>query len=134
MVSPFNPGKHHTYESVIGVIPHEYVHTVIYRMNPKTPLWLDEGIALYLTNGAPLGDINNYNIPSFDDIQTNNPIKFSNIGGYSLAHTYVEYLNDEYGFDKVIDFISGTLSYEETFGVTSEEIYNGWVQYLNSKY
>ena len=45
------------------------------------------------------------NIPSYNDIKTRNTIKFANIGGYMLSHTYIEYLNREYGWDKVLKLI-----------------------------
>lgn len=133
MVSPLNPGKYHTYKSVINAIPHEYVHTVIYRLNPNTPLWINEGIALYLTNGEKLNNLDNIRLPKFEEIQTESSLEFSKIGGYQLAHTYIEYLENEFGFNSIINFLKEDLSYKKAFGLESKEIYENWILYLTNK-
>jgi len=133
LTSPANPGKVHTYSSNKYEVLHEMVHAYISILNPKIKLWLAEGTALYLTNGeqfnsAPLADI-----PSYSDIQTQNPIKFSNMGGYSFANTYIEYIDHTYGWDKVLDLIK-TEDYDGVFGKSGQEIYSEWVNYLKSNY
>lgn len=134
LVSPLNPGTEHTKESVIDVIPHEYVHAIIYQINPKTPLWINEGIALYLTNGKPMTGYLKNDLPTYKEIQTSNPIKFANIYGYEFAHTYIEFLDKTYGFNQIITFLKSDLSYEDSFGKTSEELYDEWLTYLSQTY
>jgi len=133
LVSPLNPGPDHSKESIIGVIPHEYVHTIIYQLNPKTPLWMNEGIALYLTNGKDMASYESDYAPSFEDIQTSNPIKFARVDGYAYAQTYIEYLDITYGFDAILEFINGDLSYEDAFDQSEKKLYDGWIEYLRSK-
>lgn len=134
IVSPNNPGDYHDKETVIGVIPHEYVHTIIYRINPDTPLWINEGLALYLTNGAALDYVVESMLPSFDNIQTDNSIEFSNMGGYTYAHTYIDYLSQTYGFDLLMDFLHGSQSYETYYNKTAKELYGEWIVYLLDTY
>ncbi|WPX09263.1 hypothetical protein [Anaerocellum danielii] len=107
LTSPANPGRLHTYESVKQSLLHEMVHTYEYLINPKMKKWLKEGVALYLTNGGQLkkGALQNVKIPSFEDIQTENPIKFANIGGYIFADTYIQYLDKKYGWNKVLQLL-----------------------------
>jgi hypothetical protein len=69
-------------------------------------------------------------IPSYKEICTKNPIEFSNIGGYSLAHTYIEYLSNEYGWSKVLELLK-TENYTEIFGKPASEIYSEWTAYIS---
>lgn len=59
---------------------------------------------------------------------TNNLLTFSNCGGDTFAHTYIEYLDVTYGWDNVLAFIE-TEDYESCFGKSKKEIYNEWVNY-----
>ena len=131
LTSPANPGKVHTYSNNKYAALHEMVHAYISILNPKIKLWLTEGTALYLTNGEKFNTSLLSNIPSYSDIQTQNPIKFSNMGGYDFANTYIEYIDNTYGWDEVLDLIK-TGDYEGVFGKSGEEIYSEWVNYLKS--
>lgn len=131
LTSPAHPGKSHDYENVKNAVLHEMVHAYVSVINPDISLWLTEGMALYLSNGEPL-DRRFFlfsNMPSYKEINTNNPIKFSNIGGYSLAHTYIEYLDVTYGWDKVMEIVR-TENYKEAIGKSKEETYAEWVRYI----
>ncbi|MCR5166197.1 MAG: hypothetical protein K6C13_03120 [Oscillospiraceae bacterium] len=132
LTSPANPGKAHTYDDNKYAVLHEIVHAYISVINPKIKLWLTEGMALYLSNGDEFHKeyIDNFGIPSYKDTQTINPITFSDCGGYTFAHTYIVYLDDTYGWDKVTELVE-TEDYEKVFDKSSKEIYNEWVSYLN---
>lgn len=135
LTSPANPGKVHNYNDNKFAVLHEMVHAYVSILNPKIRLWLTEGLALYLANGEPFykSYLNYLDIPSYSDIQTKNPIKFSNMGGYSLAHTYIEYLDVTYGWDKVLELIK-TEDYIKVFGISEKEIYSKWLDYINNYY
>ena len=133
LTSPANPGKVHTYSNNKYAALHEMVHAYISILNPKIKLWLTEGTALYLTNGEKFNADILADIPSYSDIQTKNPIKFSNMGGYDFANTYIEYIDNTYGWDKVLSLIK-TEDYEGVFGKSGQEIYSEWVNYLKSNY
>ncbi|MCH5263416.1 MAG: hypothetical protein J1F42_10915, partial [Lachnospiraceae bacterium] len=98
-------------------------------------LWMTEGTALYLSNGEAFYKIylNYIAIPTYQDTCTGNPIRFSNCGGYTFAHTYIEYIDDTYGWDSVLKLIE-TEDYEKCFGKTRKEIYEEWVVYLKNYY
>ena len=72
-------------------------------------------------------------IPSYSEIQTKNPITFSNIGGYTFAHTYIEYLDITYGWESVLGIIK-TNDYQKTFGKIQRDIYLEWVNYIENYY
>jgi len=135
LTSPANPGKVHDYDNNKYAVLHEMVHAYISTINPHISLWLTEGMALYLTNGDPFykGYLNDNKIPSSSDIRTINPIRFSNMQGYLFAPTYIEYIDKEYGWDKVLELIK-TEDYEKTFGKTEETIYSEWTNFIKNYY
>lgn len=70
-------------------------------------------------------------IPSLEDMHTENGLTFSEMGGYAFSYKYIEYLDQIYGWDKVVYYASGKGSYEEIFNHTEEDIYNECCSYLN---
>ena len=131
LTSPANPGKEHSYNSVREALPHEIVHAYISVINPKIALWLTEGCALYLTNGEDfrMEYLEEYGIPSYEETMTGSPLVFAKCNGYQFAHTYIEYLDRTYGWDRVMALLK-TEDYEAVFGKTRREIYDEWKRYL----
>lgn len=135
LTSPANPGNAHSYKEVKEAVLHEVTHAYVSVLNSRVHLWLTEGTALYLSNGAPFYKdyLNGMDIPTFDDTKTRNPIKFENVNGYMFSPTYIEYIDKTYGWDKVLDLIR-TEDYEACFGKTQKEIYDEWVNYIVNYY
>lgn len=133
LTSPANPPASHSYETIVGSAPHELVHCYVAALNPHVSKWLTEGMALYLANGEEFDPSYLNALPSYDDVTSNNPIRFEECGGYQLANTYVEYLDVTYGWDKVVELVR-TEDYETVLGVTHEQAYEGWIDYLQRTY
>lgn len=135
LTSPANPGPAHTYDDNKYAVLHEIVHAYISVVNPDIHLWLTEGTALYLSNGEEFYKeyLNSMSMPTFKDIGTRNPIRFSNCGGYTFSSTYIEYMDVTYGWDRVLKLIK-TEDYGKCFGKSQEEIYGEWVTYLEDYY
>lgn len=135
LTSPANPGKEHDYDNNKYAVLHEIVHAYVSVMNENVDLWLTEGMALYLSNGEPFykADLEYVTIPTYGDTTSNNPLTFTNCGGYTFAHTYIEYLDQAYGWDQVLELIKSE-NYEGCFGKSKKEIYEGWVHYIENYY
>lgn len=135
LTSPANPGEVHDYDNNKYAVLHEIVHAYISVINEDIDLWLTEGTALYLSNGEPFYKkyIEDNGIPTYKNTCSNNPLTFSNCGGYAFAHTYIEYLDLTYGWEKVLSLIE-TEDYEECFGKSKEKIYEEWVSYISNYY
>ena len=131
LTSPANPGRMHDYDSIKNAVVHEVVHAYVSVMNPDIRLWLTEGMALYLANGEPFDReyFSYMEIPTYAETCTWNPITFSNSGGYTFAHTYIEFLNEMYGWEAVLQLIE-TEDYKGIFGKTDQELYAEWVTFL----
>ncbi|KAB3525513.1 hypothetical protein [Alkaliphilus serpentinus] len=134
MVSPNTPVKGHTHDSILTATLHELVHAINYRINKKLSYFWDNGLATYLAGQIPDDyDYKSRTIPSISDMDTNNGLKFASMGGYAFSYKYIEFLDNIYGWDKVIAYAAGQGSYEEVFGKSESQIYDEWCIYLRSQ-
>lgn len=135
LTSPANPGEVHSYDNNKYAVLHEIVHAYVSVINEDVALWLTEGVALYLSNGEPfyMANLEYFTIPTYNDTNSNSPLTFSNCGGYTFAHTYIEYLDKTYGWDKVLKLIE-TENYEECFDKSKKKVYEEWVHYIENYY
>ncbi|MCI9526942.1 MAG: hypothetical protein HFH37_08495 [Lachnospiraceae bacterium] len=133
LTSPANPGEVHDYDNNKYAVLHEIIHAYVSVINENVDLWLTEGVALYLSNGEPFckAQLEYLTIPTYNDTISDNPLTFSNCGGYTFAHTYIEYLDATYGWDKVLKLIE-TENYEECFHKSKKKIYEEWVYYIEN--
>lgn len=127
LTSPAHHGTAHDYAAVRDAVSHELVHAYVSTMNPDVRLWLTEGMALHLSNGKPLplGYAARYGLPTYEQTQTANPIEFSDMGGYEVAHTYIAFLERTYGWSAVLRLVR-TGDYQASLGVGEREAYDGW--------
>jgi hypothetical protein len=133
MLSPNTPIEAHTHDSILMATIHELVHSINYRINPNLSYFWDNGLATYLSKQVPGSDEYDINrIPSIEDMHTDNGLKFGNMGGYAFSYLYIQYLDETYGWDKVVAYSSGDGNYKDVFNKTEEDIYNEWCLYLKS--
>ncbi len=136
ITSPSNPGPSHSRESIEKAAIHEYVHVLTDRINKDIGYWMKEGLALYLAKQVPKdNDVISYsqNI-TFKDFDTHNPFKFANYGGYSMAHSYIKYLEEKYGWEKVIQMLNIDSNVDMVSGVTEKEVFTNWKKWVLENY
>lgn len=144
MVSPMNPGSSHTYESLMQVIVHEFVHTAVEyarreKESTELPRWLSEGYAQY-----EAGQINAYirklvksslidkTPPTWTQLDTASPMEFGSMNGYGLSVTIVEFLINTYGIDKLVLLIKEPENIEIIYDLSKNILENQWIQYLEA--
>ncbi len=131
MVSPNAQVKGYTHDTILNGTLHEVVHSINYYKNPRMSYFWENGLATYVANQKPEpGFVSFASLPSFEDLHTNNAVKFGNMGGYAYSYSYVEYLDKTYGWDSVIAFASGEKDYLQAFGKSEREIYADWAEYI----
>ena len=135
LTSPANPGPERTYDDNKYASLHEVVHAYVSVINKDVHLWLTEGCANYLANGQPFFReyIDWSGIPTYRETCSNSPLTFANCGGYTYAHTYIEYIDTTYGWDAVLQIIESG-DYEAIFNKSREDIYNEWVAFIQNYY
>ncbi|MBN1221101.1 MAG: collagenase [Anaerolineae bacterium] len=124
IASPENPGSQHTYADMLDIAVHEYVHAQIYRLNENVDIWLDEGLATYLSGQKSA--LSPITAPTFEQMQSQSLNEFAENNGYAWSYAYVEYLVTTYGAEKVVDLVR-TNDYEGCLGQSKLAIYQKWV-------
>lgn len=138
MVSPLNPGSVHTYDSLMKVIVHEYVHILVGEITNSTYSYLNEGIAVVESKQidenmkAYLKHITNLNkLPSIEDMEKN----YSNLENpYQVSGGFVEFIVNEYGYEKMRDIIEEPESIEDITGTSKELLEENWEKYILENY
>lgn len=132
IVSPNSPGPKHSYNSIVDAALHEYVHTLMWNINPNLSKFLNEGMAGYISGNCK-PQYKFQTLPKFSDTQISNPITFGNTGMYQMSYTYIEYLDENYGMERVMKLIS-TGDYNKTFNRSEEDMFNEWIEFLELNY
>ena len=134
LTSPNTNVKGHSYDGIINAVQHEFVHTVVYRINKKCKLWLNEGVALYFSNrDNDKNLLKKRNIPKIKIFETKNPIYFADNGGYQFADKFTEFFLKEYGKENLVKMIKSK-KYSEISGISDVDLYNNWKDYLVKNY
>lgn len=131
MVSPYTPVDVHTHDSILQATLHELVHSINFQINPDLSYFWDNGLATYLSKQEPERDhLYGMDVPTMDQMKTDNGLVFGEMGGYAFSYSYIDYLERTYGWEAILTYASGQGSYEEVFDQSKEQIYLDWVQYL----
>jgi hypothetical protein len=126
ITSPLNPGNANTYDSIISSCVHEYIHVLTDAINPHLSIWLKEGIATYFAGQKPNG-IQKMRY-KYGDFTIRNSTRFGNIGGYQASYSFVEYLINKYGKDKLLQLIINSENYSDVYGKLGITIFDEWKQ------
>ncbi|MBN2086452.1 MAG: hypothetical protein JW748_14630 [Anaerolineales bacterium] len=126
--SPENPGSEHTYEEILQILVHEYVHSLIYQINEFPNVWLDEGLATFLAGqeGALPSPLPGFAVFQKDDLGA-----FMDNAGYAVGYSYMEYLDAAYGNEKIILLIR-TNDYMAAFGKSAYDVYSEWIRHVET--
>jgi len=142
LVSPYNPGPEHSFNSIISVITHELVHCFVHKLAEDVYVskWINEGSATYLSYQTPEEynicnyiNKNNGKIPTLAEL--NNGGTFGDIGGYSFSYTIVEYIVIRLGGSDILSqFLASGMDYL-ILGFENElEFQDEWNQYIYINY
>ena len=142
VVSPLNPGSSHTYESLMQVIVHEFVHIAVYYslggsgMN-KLPKWLSEGYAMYescqmnqTVRRSVKASLSQKAPPTWTQLDAASMMEFGNMNGYGFSGAIVEFLINAYGIDKLASMIKEPDNIEMIYGLPKDTLEKQWVNYL----
>lgn len=135
MVSPYANVTGNDHDSIISATIHELVHTINYQINPRLSYWINNGVATYLANQKPYDKFTrDQPIPVFNDLKSDNEIRFGKIGGYQYSYSYIDFINKKYGWNSVLDLVYGKKSYNDIFSKSDGDIYMEWVEFLKTNY
>jgi hypothetical protein len=129
----------------LKVIPHEFIHNQIHKINYSTVTWLNEGTAYFLADqGRFFRNSGNWNdvitqihenrTPTINDLEKDYESFFKI--DYSLQFSYllVEFIDSKYGINKVIELIKNDCDFQKTLGISKGDLNRQWIDYLKRKY
>lgn len=129
MTSPEAPDASHTYESMLEILTHEFVHTQAWQVNPDIDIWLNEGLAVYF---AAQKRVINRDFPSYETMQEQDGNAFGEAGGYLFGYYYVEYLFENFQREQVFELVK-TGDFEASLGKSKRQIYDEWIAAMTQK-
>ena len=95
--------------------------------------WLKEGFALYLAEQKPsVANIRAHRDISYEEFSNPNALQFAEVGGYTLAYTMMEYLDENCGWENVLGFLTPGATFESVTGQTAPEFFAGWKTWLKT--
>jgi hypothetical protein len=124
-----------TYEYMLGILVHEFTHTVCMNMNTSSqvPRWMVEGVAVYesnrFTNPATLSYMKAGTPPTLKEMEDRNDTK-----AYEVGYTLIEYIVNTWGMDSVIELYKSNGNIMVVLKITSSEFESGWYKYVQNKY
>lgn len=141
MLSPQVANPVHDAEAITQVAVHEFVHVIEDRINPDLPIYLHEGIALYLADqqmrypiSQPVNDLPDADTLFHTQKNALTSLIFGNNGGYHLAYLLVEYWVGEYGEEILPAIVRNPTQLETVLGKSEGELYVGWLAYIEQNY
>lgn len=143
IASPLNPPPGSKFNNVVNTAVHEFVHIIVNKINGNMPRWLNEGIACYEAKDnnenwirKTIKDgLESNTIPTFKDLDTGEDFeRFFQRDGYQYSYTIVESIIEEFGYEKLYDFIKTPDNFENVFGITEEQLQNKWIEYIKNNY
>ena len=128
LVSPLNTGGALTTQEVVRVGVHEFTHALVNYINGsleennyEIPIWLNEGLAGYEAQqmnpewrARMIELVADNKIPSIATDLT--PQKWEQVKGFPYSITLVEYMVDEFGFDRIIAIIKSPRIWNQSWG------------------
>ncbi|MGL4819869.1 MAG: hypothetical protein ACRC5C_07800, partial [Bacilli bacterium] len=122
-------------DEIYKVMKHELVHHFTNEMNPKLPYFLDNGLATYLANQTPNPLFHkHYPVFTYADTHLENELAFGTKGGYAYSYTYIEFLTNVYGWEKLCALIKNQNDYVSIYKKSEKQIYEEWMKYLDAHY
>lgn len=130
-----------THVSAPKVVVHELTHIITNSNFGRLPEWLFQGIAMYEGKETPISSIesavragvSSQNIPSLKELDIDY-WSFADKGGYEYSYVAVEFIINDFGYDKLNKFLRSPYNFKELFGLTEDEFNSKWVEYLKEKY
>ena len=141
MVSPLNPGENgFTYDDILKVAVHEFTHAVSVKAGNNTGfirsgfgMLINEGLAVYEAGqGSNYEKDEQFNskvleavLQSIDDIKPDSTYR------YYAGYSFVKYVVENYGYDKIVELLKKDYS-GNNYDNETKDLYNEWLEYLKA--
>lgn len=143
VASPLKPPFGADYASVVATVVHEFIHMVLSLINVDIPKWLDEGVASYEAKdnndgwirGTIKEGIVSKCFPTLDELDTGEDFElFFAKNGYQYSYSIVEFIIEEFGYDKCLQLLETPDNFEDVLGMKKKEFEVKWFENCEAKY
>lgn len=121
------------------VIVHLLMQLFLNELNSKLPYWLYQGVSAYESNWITkerLIMVVNEKLPLIDRHYIKrisyNQEKFKELAGYELCYTIIEFIEQTYGTEKLLDFIKRPELGSEIFEMRDDMFWDEWIKFLKN--
>ena len=142
-LSPLVEAPYTDYDSLLRSPFHEYVHHVIFAINPATPRWLNEGISFYESRDHSMAWVASTvkqsamdgEMPPLSHFDTGNDYQtFADHGGYQYMYSLVDFIVSDFGYANLIELIKSPYDFDGVFSLTEEELWDMWTEFVAERY
>ena len=126
VMSPEVDDGMHSYKDKLDILQHELIHVYNYYLNEMPDVFLDEGLAVYLSGQGEDERKPDGTIPTFDEMRSWNFEEFGEKGGYYYSYRFCQYMKGKIGLSGLLNILE-TEDFEGVSGLSYEENYNEWV-------
>lgn len=138
MVTPKQavPGLSLDYSQRVAIAAHEFVHLLNDEINPNMPVWMDEGVAIYI-GPHPAYEYVTQRLFPFDQIPPFQTIEesYNSIpAGDLFAYAIVDFIVADYGLEALNRIIREPASFESILGVSRSNFEMRWRKYMGRNY
>jgi hypothetical protein len=71
---------------------------------------------------------------SWEEYSQPNALQFAEVGGYTLAHTLIQFIVERYGWDAVVRLVPRDASMEKILGSSPRKLFNDWKVWLDAQF
>ncbi|MDF2651048.1 MAG: polymerase subunit sigma-24 [Paenibacillus sp.] len=140
IVSPLNPGF--DYRNTVRQSLALYSMALTKQANPQTPLFLMYGIGGYVGQGMTREHVRSRitsryrqrELPSMTYLRVADWYKFSEMGGFDLCYTLIDFIVTRYSWDALHRLLRDASNLESIFGCAPSQFEAEWKQFLMDQY
>ena len=125
VMSPEVDDGMHSYEDKLDILKHELIHVYNYHLNEMPDVFLDEGLAVFLSGQGEDERKPEGPIPSFNEMKSWNFEEFGENGGYYYSYRFCEYLEGKVGLSELLKLLE-TEGFEGITGKSYEKFFAEW--------
>ena len=127
IVSPSNPGPCHTKKSLKMLLQLEVVESFLFKQfgNESLPRWLLFGTAA--AKGGYFIKTFKPRVPSLEELETSDTTEFAKVSGFQWSYLFVSYIEQNYGWDKLLQVLANYKKFEEIMGISPKALYQQWL-------
>lgn len=72
-------------------------------------------------------------LPDLEQLENPDPKKFGEIGRFQCAHFFTSFIENNYGWEKILQLLAHYDQFEEIMRISKENLYSEWMNSLSKE-